>query len=127
MEREKREKEKIRQVLAEIADDEGQAMSSVEEYYRLGKFEENKGRPVRVKFVTQTQAEEVINGAWKLARKEQFKRVWINRDLDEKERETLKGLVAEAKEKNELRTEEEKKKFYWKVLDLKLRKRYYKV
>ena len=126
LEREEKEKEKIRQVIAEIVDDEEQALSAVEEYHRLGKFEENKGRPLRIKFATQAQAEEIINGAWKLAGKDKFRKIWINRDLDMKERETLKGLVAEAKEKNELRTEEEKTKFYWKVLDLKLRRRNYR-
>ena len=40
------------------------------------------------------------------------------------EREKERDLRDEAKEKNERRTETGKKKFYWRVLDMKLRKWY---
>ena len=126
MEREKKEKEKIKQIVTEVVEDENRAMGQVEEYYRIGKFEENKNRPLKIKFATQLQAEEVVNGAWKLAKKNEWKKVWINRDLDEEERIKQRELVGEAKEKNDSRTEEEKKKFYWKVVDLRIRKKYYK-
>ena len=68
----------------------------------------------------------MIRGSWKLAKKEEYKRVWINRDLDEVERRKQKELIGDAKEKNDIRTEEEKKKYYWKVVDLKVVKRYYR-
>ena len=126
MERERKEKENIKKVVTEVVEDEDRAMGQVEEFYRIGKFEENKSRPLKIKFATQVQAEEVVNNAWKLARKEEWKKVWINRDLDEDERIKQRELVEEAKEKNDNRTEEEKKKFYWKAVDLKLRKKYYR-
>ena len=125
LERDRKEKEKIRQIVTEVVEDEDRAMGQVEEYYRIGKFEENKDRPLKIKFATQLQAEEVVNGAWKLARKDVWKKVWINRDLDEEERIKQRELVGEAKEKNDNRTEEEKK-FYWKAVDLRIRKKYYK-
>ena len=48
--------------------------------------------------------------------------VWIkrNKNLDERQRE--KNLREEAEEKNLKRTEIEKKKFYWRVSDMRLRK-----
>ena len=57
--------------------------------------------------------------------KDEGKKVWINRDLDEEERIKQRELVDEAKEKNYNRTEEEKK-FYWKAVDLRIRKKYYR-
>ncbi len=71
-------------------------------------------------------AEEVMNGSWRLAGKSEFKNVWISKDLDEEERQKIRELVAEAKQKNDSRTEEEKLKFYWKVRDWQVRKRLYK-
>ena len=99
-------------------------MTNVEEWYRVGKYNEQKSRPLKVKFVSQTQAEEVLNGSWRLAGKEEYKAIWINKDLDEEERLKTRELVTEARLKNDLRTEEEKGKFYWRVRDLKLKKKY---
>ena len=126
LEREENEKIKIRQVIKEIVEDDDIAMRSIEEHHRMGKYEENKDRPIKIKFATQAQAEEVIYNAWKLAGKEDFRGVWINKDMDVEERQLLKELIAEAKEKNEMRSEEDKVKYYWKVIDLKLRKRWYR-
>ena len=124
LDREEKEKEEIHKILTEVTEEPGQAANLIEEFYRIGKFEEGKDRPLRIKFATQVQAEEVINGSWKLAGKEELKGIWINKDLNEEERKQLKDLVIEAKQKNEERTEEEKKQFYWKVRDLRLRKKY---
>ena len=126
MEREKKEKDKIKRIIASVVDDEDQALRAVEEYHRIGKFEENKDRPIKIKFATQVMAEEVLNGAWKLARKEEYKKVWMNRDLDGDEREKLKELVQEAKQKNDSRSVEEREQFYWKVRDLRLKKIHYR-
>ena len=126
MEREEKEKDKIKHIIATVVDDEDQAIRAVEEYHRLGKYEENKDRPIKIKFATQVMAEEVLNGAWKLARKEEYKKVWINRDLDGDEREKLKELVQEAKQKNDSRSVEEREQFYWKVRDLRLKKIHYR-
>ena len=120
------EQTKINEIIAEVVEDGESAMSSVEEQYRIGKYEENKNRPIKLKFATQALAEEVIRGAWRLSKKDEYKGVWINRDLDEVERVKQKELVNEAKEKNDIRTEEEKKEFYWKVLDLKIIKKKYR-
>ena len=126
MEREEKEKEKVKKVLVAASEDEGITGIKVEDIFRIGKFEENKNRPVRIKFATQSMAEEILYGSWRLAGKEELKNVWINKDLDEGERLKVRELVEEAKQKNDSRTEEEKLKFYWKVRDWQVRKRFYK-
>ena len=42
----------------------------------------------------------------------------------EEEKVRFNVLIKKAKEKNEMRMEEEKHKFYWRVLDLKVKKWY---
>ena len=126
MEREEKEKEKIRKVLITAVNDEELKEIRVEEIFRIGKFEEGKHRPVKIKFATQSMAEEIISGSWRLAGNDVFENVWINRDLDEGERRKVKELVTEAKQKNLDRTEEEREKFYWKVIDLQLRRKFFR-
>ena len=126
LERERKEKEKIRKVLTEVVEEGDRVVGQVEECYRLGKFVENRHRPIKIKFATQVQAEEVLRGSWKLAKREELKKVWISRDLDEEERSLRRELVHEANAKNDDRTEEERKQFYWKVIDLRVRKWYYR-
>ncbi len=53
---------------------------------------------------------EVISNAWKLDKKEQYRKVWIKRDINE-ERLKVSDLIKEAKAKNKNRTEENKKSF----------------
>ncbi len=71
----------------------------MEEFHRTGKYEEEKMRPIRIRFATQVQTEEVINGSWRLSGDEEYKNVWINRDMDETERLKKKELVNETKQK----------------------------
>ena len=116
--RESKEKESIKKVVEIVTEgDSTETMRAVEEFHRLGKFEENKNRPIKIKFTTQVQAEEMINGAWRLAQVQECRNVWINRDLDEEERVQMKELVQEAKQKNRERSEEERMQFYWKERD----------
>lgn len=121
-----KEKHKIKQVLSTVVDDMDDTVRQIEEYHRLGKYDEGKDRPIKIKFATQSCAEDVISKAWKLAQVEELKKVWISKDMDLEERETQRRLVLEAKEKNYQRTEEEKRKFYWRVRDLRLKKNYYR-
>ena len=120
-EREQKEKASLGEVFETVTEDE-QAVKAIEEFHRIGQYEEGKDRPIRVKFATQTMAEAVVSRAWRLASEEKYKKVWINRDMDRQEREELRELVEQAKQKNLQRTEEERGKFYWKVRDLKLRR-----
>ncbi|MPC19670.1 hypothetical protein E2C01_012596 [Portunus trituberculatus] len=61
----------------------------------------------------------------KLAEDTEHKDIWMKRDMNIEEREMEKLLRSEAKEKkNEKRTKIEKKNFYWRVLDMRLKKWY---
>ncbi len=74
----------------------------------MGKYIERGERPLKVKFRAQTTAIEVILYVWKLDKIEQYREVWIKRDMNE-ERLKVSDLIKEAKAKNGKRTEEEKK------------------
>ena len=75
---------------------------------------------MKVKPRSQTTVEEILTRTGKLAENTKYKNIWIKRDMNMEERD----LKDEAKEKNERRTETEKKKFYCRVLYMKLRKWY---
>ena len=60
-------------------------------------------------------AEEVIAGAWRLSKKEETKKIWIRRALNEEERAKVNELWEEAKEKKESRTEAEKKRLFHRI------------
>ena len=84
----------------------------VEEVIRLGRYSEGDERPMKVKMRSQVSVEEIMARKGRLADD-----IWIKRDMNLEERENEKMLKIEAKEKNEKRTEIEKKIFYWRVLD----------
>ena len=48
IDREAKEKERIRKILAKATEDENVILTSVEEFFRIGKFKENKQRPVKI-------------------------------------------------------------------------------
>ena len=47
--------------------------------------------------------------------------------MTQEERGRFNVLIKEVKENNEMRTEEEKQKFYWRILDLKVKKWYLQI
>ena len=71
-------------------------------------------------------AEEILTKAWKLARTMKYKQVWVKEDMNREEKAAENELRREANEKNKARTETEKKRLYWRVLDMRLRKWYKK-
>ncbi len=96
----------------------------IEEVYRIGKYDQGKSRPLKIKLKSQTAGEETLVNVWKLAKSNKFKQVWIRREMNEEERKKLNELRSEAKERNEQRTQEERELFFWRVMDLRLRKWY---
>ena len=122
--REKEQKKMVEDVVRTVQGEGDDWVGEIEEVHRLGKYSEEGIRPLKVKFRAQSTATEIISYAWKLDKVEQYKKVWIKRDMNEEERFKINELIKEAKEKNENRSEEEKKKFYWKVKDERLRKWY---
>ena len=119
--REKEEMKMAKDIITKVAEDDG-IVQQIEEVYRLGKYDSNKTRPMKIRFTTQTAAECVLERTSKLAKVDDMKDIWIRRDMNEDERKKIKELVAEAKAKNEERTPDEVNKFFWKVIDMRIRK-----
>ncbi|XP_076032713.1 uncharacterized protein LOC143020304 isoform X2 [Oratosquilla oratoria] len=118
----KEENEKVSQLLESVQEDEPGIMKQIEEKFRLGKYSTDKTRPIKIKFKSQTTAENILSKTGKLATSEQYKKIWIKREMNKEEREEEKQKRLEAKTKNENRTESEKERFYWRVVNMKLRK-----
>lgn len=125
--REGKDKEEVEHVIEAIQEEDNKIVGEIEEVFRLGKYKEGVQRPIKIRFRSQVAAEEVVGRAWKLSKTENYKKVWVRKDRTMEERNTIKDLKAQANEKNETRTEEEKKKFFWRVIDMELRKWYVKV
>ena len=125
VERERKLREEVGKILNELGE-EGQKMDEVDVVYRIGKYKEGAVRPVKIKMRTQVGMEDVLARSGKLAKSIEYSNVWIKRDMSKSEREQERDLRNQAKQKNEQRTEEERKNFYWRVLDTRLRKWYIK-
>ncbi|MPC80126.1 hypothetical protein E2C01_074694 [Portunus trituberculatus] len=80
-------------------------------------------RPMKVKMRSHLAVEEIMARKGKVADVD-HKEIWIKKDMNLEESEKEKVLRSEAKEKNGKRTEIEKKNFYWRVLDMRLKKWY---
>ena len=105
-------------------EDEGEKLAEeVKVVVRIGKYNEGGHRPMKIKFRSQSTAEEVTARSWKPANKDSYKNIWIKKGMTEEERAKTKELVDEATVRNANRTEEEQKGFFG-VFDLKLRKWY---
>jgi len=113
--REKEEMKVVREILKAVQEENSDQNEEIE-VYRLGQYEEGGVRHMKGKFRSQITVSKILPRAWKLAQKEENKKIWIRRDMNEKERAKLSELYKETKEKNELKTEVEKK-FYWRVKD----------
>ena len=124
--REKEQKDLVNEIVAVVGDREEEIGKEIEVVHRIGKYKEGASRPIKVIMKTQTAVDHIIRRTGKLAEKEDFKNIWIKRDMSEDERMKERELRKDANEKNEKRTENEKKTFYWRVLDMGLRKWYIK-
>jgi hypothetical protein len=109
-----------------VEDDGEEFEDDIDVVGRIGKYKEGGQRPMKIKFKSQAQAEEVLARSWKLAKVEEYKNIWIKKDMSEEERAKTKALIEEAKEQNDNRTEEEKGVFFYRVVDMKIRKWYIK-
>ncbi len=56
----------------------------IEEVYMIGKYEQGESRPMKIKLKSKTAAEEALVNAWKLAKSEEHKQVWLRREMNEK-------------------------------------------
>ena len=123
--RERDELKKAKEIIAKLnTETDDKYEEEIEEVFRLGKYVEGGARPLKIRFRSQNTVEELLWRTGRLSKEEELKNLWLRRDINEEERNRLKELVKTAKEKNDERTEEEKKAFFWRVLDLRLRKWY---
>ena len=112
----------MKAIIQTVQENNQELEKDVDETYRIGKYTEGGLRPLKVKMISQISVEEVLARTGKLAQRMEYKDVWIKREMNLEEREKERELRKEAREKNEKRTETEKEKFFWRVLDMKLRK-----
>merc|ERR1712035_228022 len=91
-ERETCEKRVAKGVLTAVQGEDDEAREiceEIEEVTRIGKFEEDKQRPMRIRLRLQVAAERLLAGSWRLASKEEYMKVWVRCDLNEDERAKL--------------------------------------
>ncbi|MPC08236.1 hypothetical protein E2C01_000814 [Portunus trituberculatus] len=119
-----RECELAKTVIKRVQDSTQELDQEMEEVIRLGRYSEGGKRPMKVRMIFQMAVEEIMARKGKLADDIEHKDIWIKRDMNLEEKEKEKVLRSEAKEKNKKRTEIEKKEFYWRVLDMRLKKWY---
>ncbi len=74
IQREEKEKNLLNKLLKKVKGEDSQVVNQVQEFHRIGKYEEEKMRPIRIRFATQVQAE-VINGSWRLYGDKEYKNV----------------------------------------------------
>ena len=99
---------------------------NVSDFRRIGKYEKDKNRPLRVTFNEVKHLKEVLRNVRKLQCDEDGKHWSIRQDLSKEDREKVKMKIA-AKRLNGNRNEEEINSFFYKVLgNGKLVKRYIK-
>ncbi|MPC12742.1 hypothetical protein E2C01_005446 [Portunus trituberculatus] len=98
-------------VIKRVQDSTQEFDQEVEEVIRLGRYTEGGKRPMKVKMRSQVAIQEIMARKGKLANDVDHKKIWIKRDMNIEERKKEKVLRSEAKEKNEERTEMEKKNF----------------
>ena len=98
-EREKQERKAAVRVMKEVEQEDRSFVEETEEVTRIGRYAEGGSRPLRVKFQSQSAAEDVLSRVQRLARREGFKNVWIKKDYSMEEREKIREMWREADEK----------------------------
>ena len=89
----------MEEVLVKVQEDEDSLVNEIEEMFRLGKYSNDKNRPLKIRFKSHNAAEEAVAKAWKLAKVETYKQVYISKDRNVEERNKIKELREEAKKK----------------------------
>ncbi|MPC39727.1 hypothetical protein E2C01_033275 [Portunus trituberculatus] len=79
---------------------------------------------MKVRMRSQVAVEEIMARKGKLADDIEHKDIWIKRDMNVEEREKEKVLRSEAKEKKREKDRNREEEFYWRVLDMRLKKWY---
>ena len=99
MEREKNLKKLVNNIIDVVQEEGKDLVQEIEDFHRIGKFTRDGMRPIRIKFKSQKDVDELVEKSWRLAQQETTKKIWLRRDLSEKEREMLNELRKEALKK----------------------------
>ena len=124
IERDKMDLSKIVDLLKVISEEDDDI--GIEEFQRLGKYVKNVNRPLKVTLQSSSMVETVMRNVKKIKQSDQWKHVWVNRCLTKEDRDKLREKVQEAKQKNNERSEEEERHFFYKVVGLQVKKIWYK-
>ena len=114
-------RDRVNHILGKMSDGNSFWASQVVETRRIGRYERNSSRPIRVKFRSKTVAEEVLGASWKLSYEANYGKIYLRQDLDKDERERLGDMLKQVKVLNEHRSEEEKQDFFWRVKHMRIR------
>ena len=121
--REKEELKSVRDIFKNLNDEERANLEEeIEEIHRLGQYKEDITRPVKVLLKSQSATEDILYRTSKLKETAGLENIYIKRNKNEEERKKHNELLAEAKVKNNERSEDEKKAFFWKVVGDRVRK-----
>ena len=73
----------MKELIKVLNEEDGEALEEeIDEIQRLGRYTEGGKRPIRIKFKSQTAATDVLQRTGKLKEIEEYKEVWIKRDLN---------------------------------------------
>ncbi|MPC67751.1 hypothetical protein E2C01_061934 [Portunus trituberculatus] len=118
-------RELAKTVIKQVQDCTQELDQEVEEVIRLGRYSEGGRRPMKVRMISQVAAEEIMARKGKLADDTEYKDMWIKREVNLEKREKEKVLRSELKlRKKKQEKDIEKNNFYWRVLDMRLKKWY---
>jgi len=100
----------------------------IEKMYRLGRFEEDKTRPLLVAFRNVEQKDHIMENLRNLRQPiEKFRRIGISHDLHPKEREERKRMVEDAKQAHIAAESDEVENYRFIVVGKGMRRRVIKI
>ncbi len=71
--RDKEEVKMAKEIIAEVAGEGEEIVEQIEEVYRIGKYDENGTRPMKIRFMSQTATEHVLQRTGKLVKVERMR------------------------------------------------------
>ncbi len=75
-------------------------MNKLKRFVWIGKYDENRRRSMKIRFMSQTATECMLKRTGKLVKLEGMRGIWIKRDMNKEERSKLEELRVEAQSKN---------------------------
>ena len=97
--REREERELVKRVIQHVQDDTQNLEQEIEETHRIEKFKEENARPLKVRMRSQVAVEEITARASRLAQTEEYKEIWVKRDMNMEERHKERKIRQETKKK----------------------------